>query len=210
MKIRRILALVLCFALLFAMSALAACKKKDGTEEEPTVEAIPTPEDVYRNMSAEQKLTTSVTKAGNAIANWEDVAAISKVLETALKSGSVQLELNLDKEITGSDQSVLLDAKLWVNEAKYALDADVTIDEEKLDLKAYIDPADRIVLDSEKILGGVYGIDMKSLASDLSVMLGSMDQIEALTSAADEYLGLRTAATAACRFSCSTAHARLW
>lgn len=190
MKIRRILALVLCFALLFAMSALAACKKKDGTEEEPTVEAIPTPEDVYRNMSAEQKLTTSVTKAGNAIANWEDVAAISKVLETALKSGSVQLELNLDKEITGSDQSVLLDAKLWVNEAKYALDADVTIDEEKLDLKAYIDPADRIVLDSEKILGGVYGIDMKSLASDLSVMLGSMDQIEALTSAADEYLGM--------------------
>ena len=186
MKITRILSLLLCLALLVSTVALASCKKKETTEE-PKENGTPTEEELYRNMSAEQKFATSILKAGDSVEKWEDIAAITKVLNAAAQSGSVQLQLAFNPEsVTGEKESILLDAKLWANGTKYALNANASIGTETLNAKAYIDPADRIVLESEKILGGAYGINMAALASDLSAMMAESG--EAMTAEINAYL----------------------
>lgn len=174
MKIKRILALILCLTVLFAMSALTSCKK----DEETTLSA----EEKYNKMSPEQKFSTSLIKAGETVGNWEGVAEITKVISTAAQTGSIQLQLDYN--------GVQLDAKIWADGVKYALKADANNGSDQLSLNTYFDPEKEVVLESEQ-LGGAYGINMKTLLSDLSALAaeeGNQDLLDSMTEAYNEYM----------------------
>ena len=126
-------------------------------------------------MTPEQKFTTSILKAGETVKNWEDVAALSKVLNAASQAGSIQLEATLGEYFTkDSNQTIDLNAKLWSSGAKYALKLDAKAGEDAVSANAYFDPADRFVVTSQD-LGGSYGIDMTNLSDALGMLIPSAD-----------------------------------
>ncbi len=185
MKMKRIFAFVLCMAVLFAMSALTSCKKNRENEQKE-----PTAEEIYRDMTPEQKLTASLLKTGESVQNWEEVAELSKVLDAAVQSGSVQFEATLNESITGQSEPISLRAKIWETGTKYALKLNAGMGEESISADAYIDPTDRIVIGSEELLGGTYGIDLTNFADVLGALISGTDEGSSMNQVMDAYTSM--------------------
>lgn len=165
MTAKRILTVLLCIAMLLTVFAAASCKKKAPE---------PTPEEAFAALTPEQKFSASFAKTSQQVDKWENVSAISKVLTSAMTAGSAQVNVVLDETFTDMEEPITVNAKVWANGGKYALDADLGLAGQSFAAKAYLNDADALIVDSTSLLGGVYGVNLKTLTNDLSAFLTRM------------------------------------
>ncbi len=143
MKLRRWLPLI-CVVLLLSMTLLtvASCKSAE---------------------TPETKFATSVTKTSQQVQKWDEY----KLMQKIMNGGSIRIQTTIPAdEDVATDTDV--DAIFYINEKdrQCALDATVKAGGQSYSGMLYLDP-DRVVAESNDLLGGAYGLDLTTIATQL-------------------------------------------
>ncbi len=113
----------------------------------------------------ETQFATSVNKTAEQVKTWNEYKAV----ENITNAGSVRVQTTIPADEETGAPATDVDATVYMNakDQKYAVNASAKFGESNYSAKLYYDQ-ERLVAESEDLLGGAYGINFTDFATSLS------------------------------------------